>query len=86
MTTSKNPFEIRLELLQMAKDYLERQQEIHVSFAQDAFHKMTDLKNPSSEDINSVMTEWKKYIPAPYSFDDLVKKATELYSFVNKKD
>jgi len=35
-----NPFEIRAEMLKMAQDYLEKQQEINTEFAKQAFDQL----------------------------------------------
>mgnify|MGYP006919723428 CR=1 FL=1 len=66
-----NPFEIRLQVLEMAKDFLDRQFEAAnalVAMQKDAAEKLGDFKN------------WSQ--PATYSTEDLMKKAEEFYSFV----
>lgn len=77
--SSKTPYEIRLELLAMAKDYLEQQQNLAHGFAQQAFAKAVQANVTAAE-------QWKTFIPESYSIDDILKKATELYGFVTKKD
>jgi hypothetical protein len=71
---SKNPFEIRADMLAMAKDYMDKQYELNVSFAKD----MLAQGKQTAE-------EFQKAIQ-PYSVEELMKKAQELYSFVSKKD
>ena len=71
---SKNPFEIRADMLSMAKEYMDKQYELNVSFAKD----MLAQGKQTAE-------EFQKAIQ-PYSVEELMKKAQELYSFVSKKD
>jgi len=70
---SKNGFEIRAEVLEMAKDYMDKQTELNLEYAK----KMQELGQIQME-------EYKKAFE-PYSMDDLMKKAQEFYSFVEKK-
>lgn len=77
--TNKNPFEIRSDILGMAKEYLDRQHEINLQFAQQAFDKAVEAGKVAAD-------QWKQYVPQMYSMDDLMKKAQELYGFVSKKD
>lgn len=76
--TTKNPFEIRAEILAMAKEYMDKQYEINVQFAQQAFEKAIEAGKVSAE-------SWKDYIPAQYTLEELTKKAQELYGFVTTK-
>lgn len=76
--TTKNPFEIRTELLQMAKDYLDQQYHLNMEFYRNAFDHA--LKNN-----NVGIDDWKKYMPQVYTIEELTKKAQELYGFVEKK-
>ena len=72
--SNKNPFEIRADVLAMAKDYMDRQYEVNVMFAQQLF----DQGKKTVEDMQEALK--------PYSTEELMKKAAELYSFVTKKD
>jgi hypothetical protein len=76
--TQKNPFEIRTELLQMAKDYLDQQYHTNMEFFRAAFEEAIKQNKVT-------MDTWSKYVPAAYSLDELTKKAQELYTFVEKK-
>ena len=75
----RNPFEIRTRMLEIAQDYLEDQYERNMEFARAAF--MESIKIGAS-----TMADWEKYVPAKYDFNEIAKKAQELYSFVQKKD
>jgi hypothetical protein len=76
--TTKNPFEIRSDILAMAKDYMDRQFEVNMHFATMTFEKMVETGKITKE-------EWEKLVPKQYDIAELTKKAEELYSFVTKK-
>ena len=71
--TSKNPFEIRADMLQLAKEYMDQQQQINVQFAE----AMMEKGKKSLEDIQESYQM--------YSMEDLMEKAKEMYSFVSDK-
>ena len=73
-TMSKNPFEIRSEMLQLAKDYMDQQYYMNKEFAE----KMFEAGKMQMEELEK-MTEM-------YSMEELMEKAKEMYSFVSKKD
>ena len=72
--SNKNPFELRTEILEMAKDYMDKQTQMNVEFAT----KMFEAGQKTADELKEAMT--------PYSMDDLMEKAKEMYSFVSKKD
>jgi len=72
--TNKNPFEIRAEMLQLAKEYMDQQYHMNVQFAE----SMMEQGKKSIEDI--------KESYEMYSMDDLMSKAKEMYAFASKKD
>jgi hypothetical protein len=76
--TTKNPYEIRTELLQLAQGYLQQQFDANKQFAEQAFHQMVDLGKVQPED-------WAKHMPKFYDFKDILEKAKELYGFVNNE-
>ena len=57
--TNKNPFEIRADMLQLAKEYMDQQQQINVQFAE----AMMEKGKKSLEDIQESYQM--------YSVDDL---------------
>lgn len=71
---SKNPFEIRAEMLQLAKEYMDQQYHMNVQFAEN----MMEQGQKTIEDVKSSYEM--------YSMDDLMEKAKEMYSFVSNKD
>lgn len=82
MSVSKTPYEIRLEILQMAKDYMDKMQHIQIEFAKDAFHHAMTLGQMTAAQIKERIESF----PKQYSIDELTKKANEMYAFVTKRD
>jgi hypothetical protein len=72
--THKNPFEIRSEVLELAKDYLDKQIEMNIEYAE----KMQELGKINSDEYMKAFT--------PYTFEELMTKAKEMYSFVSTRD
>jgi len=73
-----NPFELRFKLLEMAQGYLQEQQQRNQDFVYNAW----DLAREQGE---ANMKLWKELQPKSYTIDDIKKKASELYEFVEKK-
>ena len=72
--SNKNPYEIRTEMLQLAKDYMDTQYHMNVEFAT----KALEAGRKSVEDVQDMYKM--------YSMEELMEKAKEMYSFVSKKD
>lgn len=70
---SKNPFEIRSEMLHLAKEYMDQQLAMNRDFAEKAFEE----GQKTFEDFQDVCKM--------YTMDDLMAKAKEMYSFVSEK-
>ena len=73
-----NPFELRFKLLEMAQGYLQEQTQRNQDFVYNAW----DL---AKEQGDANMKLWKELQPESYTIDDIKKKASELYEFVEKK-
>jgi hypothetical protein len=73
-----NPFEIRTQMLEMAKAYLERQHEINTEFAKQVFEQLVATGQ-------KVQADWQFYAPKMYTFEDVLEQAKKLYGFVNAK-
>lgn len=69
----KNPFELRAEMVALAKDYLDKQYELNLQLANDLFEQ-------GQKTIEEVQEAYKMY-----STEDIIEKAKELYSFVSTK-
>jgi len=72
--TNKSPFEIRADILAMAKEYMDKQVDLNVQY----WEKMISMQQATVQEA--------KLAYATYSTEDLMKKAAEMYSFVTKKD
>lgn len=72
--SNKNPFEIRSEMMVLAKDYMDQQLHMNMHFAEKALEQ-------GKKSVEEAQEMCKMY-----SMDDLMEKAKEMYSFVSKKD
>ena len=72
--SNKNPFEIRAEMLQLAKEYMDQQYHMNIQFAE----RLMEQNKQTAYDFKDVYKM--------YSMDELMEKAKELYGFVSKKD
>ena len=71
---NKNPFEIRAEMIKLAKDYMDAQHELNIQL-------MNDMYEQGKKTYEEVQEAYKMY-----SMEDLMAKAKEMYSFVSTKD
>ena len=72
--SNKNPFELRAEVLGMAKDYMDQAWQMNIEFTRSMFEQ----GKKTVDDMQTAFT--------PYDIKDLMAKAQEMYSFVTKKD
>jgi len=75
---SKNPFEIRAEMLKLAKDYMDQQYHMNIQF----YENLIAEGKKTREEIEANLKEVYKM----YSMEELMEKAKEMYSFVSTKD
>jgi hypothetical protein len=73
-----NPFELRFKLLEMAQSYLND----NYARSENMMYQAWDLAREQGE---ANMKLWKELQPKSYTIDDIKKKASELYEFVEKK-
>lgn len=91
--SQKNPFEIRAELLHIARQHLEQQYQANLEFARRSWEKTLELMKVPA-DLTSVdeVVKFNKQLydaltnqlPTPPSIEEIIKKANELYGFVQK--
>lgn len=72
--SNKNPFEIRAEMLQLAKEYLDNQHAYTVSMTELLFKE-------GSATVSELQKAYTMYSP-----EELMKIAKDMYSFVSTKD
>ena len=77
--SNKNPFELRFDVLKMAKEMMEQQHEI----ANNQFYQMVDQAREQNKNIQEV---FEKYTPKMYQPKEIMDKADELYKFITKRD
>jgi sulfur relay (sulfurtransferase) complex TusBCD TusD component (DsrE family) len=71
---NKNPFELRAEMLQLAKEYMDQQYHMNVQFAE-------NMVTQGKKTVEDIQDTYKMY-----SMEELMAKAKEMYGFVTKKD
>lgn len=76
--SNKNPFEIRADMLNLAKEYMDQQYHMNIQFLEN----MVAEGNKAREEIQDQLKDAYKM----YSIDELMAKAKEMYSFVSTKD
>jgi hypothetical protein len=76
---AKNPYEIRFDLLTMAKDMLDRQYEQNCTMAWEAINKAMDTNKELYKNV-------EKYIPKMFTPEEVIDQAEKLQAFINKKD
>lgn len=82
--TSKNGFEIRLEVLKMAKEMMDQQYQEASNAYWQAIHSAAEKWNVSLTEAAARMSDLT--LPKMYSPTEIMEKAQELYGFVSKKD
>ena len=73
-----NPYELRFRLLEMAQGYLQDRHEESMNSA----YQVWDL---AKEQDTATPELWESLWPKSYTIEDIKKKATELYEFVEKQ-
>lgn len=76
--SNKNPFEIRADMLKLAKDYMDQQYHMNIQF----YENMIAEGKKTREELETQMKEAYKM----YSTEALMEKAKEMYSFVSTKE
>ena len=74
---TKTPFEIRADLLKLAADHLEKQFTANFKFATEY--------NKAMLEAGTAATEALVKMPTYFTSEDVVKKASEFYNFVQTK-
>ena len=76
---TKTPYEIRFDLLKMAKDLLDRQYDQACSMAQSSLEKGMETNETLYKDV-------EKYVPKMFTPEEIIEQAERLQGFVSKKD
>jgi hypothetical protein len=71
---SKSPYEVRLDLLQMSKDMLDKQYQMSMDMVWKTFESNKEMY----KDI-------EKYMPKMFTSEEIISQAEKLQEFINKK-
>ena len=77
--SNKNPFELRFDVLAMAKELCDRQYDSNLT----KFYEAMEQAKSQQKDVTGL---FDKYMPKMYTPEEIAKQAEELYKFVTKKD
>ena len=69
--SNKNPFEIRLEILKMAKDYLEQQYQTNLTFAQSLYQKALESGQVMQDNLQSFIPKSYTVIKSLSTIDEI---------------
>jgi hypothetical protein len=73
--SNKDPFEIRADIMALAKDYLDKQAALNMQY----WEKMMEIGKATIDEAKAAN------VYVPYSMEELTKKAQEMYSFVSTR-
>lgn len=74
--TNKNPFELRLDILKMAQDMLDKEMQLK----QEKFnHEVETLREINIGGVNNFVSQ---NAPQMYTPEDVITRASSLYNFV----
>ena len=77
-TEMSNPYQIRYDVLNMAKDMLDKQYDMQMEVAYKAMEMFKD-------NAEEALEAYKKYIPKAVTPDEVKSQADKLYEFVTDK-
>jgi hypothetical protein len=77
--TSKNPFEVRLDVLKMAQDMLETEQKSKEMKFKEQIDTLRSIKHNESEVLSFI----EKNAPTSYTAEDIIARSSSLYNFVS---
>lgn len=74
--TQSNPYQIRTDVLFMAKEMLDKAYDTQLEIAK-------TMMEQSKDNTELAMKAWERYIPKMYTPEELKKQAETLYEFVS---
>lgn len=75
---SRNPFEIRADLLKQAQDHLENQYDANVKFLSDMYFELVKAGSKTMDEFQAAMPKYP-------GMDEVIEQAKKLYNFVDSK-
>ncbi len=79
MQGNKNPYEVRLDILKMAQEMLNREKQIE----ENTFFAKLETLRASNADANTINTFIDESKPKMYDPSEVVIRSSALYAFVN---
>lgn len=76
--SNKSPFEIRLEILKMTAELMKAEYESNMEF-------ITEMQENLADKGMNTQAMIEKFMPKPFSFDEMLAKSKQFYEFVNAK-
>lgn len=76
--TTLTPYELRLEMLKMSKDFLERQYDLNRSATMDYWFQMAEMAKQMKGEIPAIPS-----LGTMPTFEDIMKMAGEMNQFVS---
>lgn len=76
--TKSNPYQIRTDVLSMAKEMLDKAYDTQLQLAYAAMEQYKD-------NADQALDAWKRYVPKMYTPDEVKAQAEKLYEFVTDK-
>ena len=73
-----NPYQIRTDILAMAKEMLDKQYDMQMNLA----HQAMDMYKENAEEA---LEAYKKYVPKSITPEEIKAQAERLYEFVSEK-
>jgi hypothetical protein len=73
-----NPYQIRTDILAMAKDIMDKQYDMQMEVAQRAMEMY-------KENADQALEAYKKYVPKAITPEEIKEQAEKLYEFVSEK-
>ena len=73
-----NPYQIRYDVLNMAKEMLDKQYDVQMEIA----YKTMDMYK---ENADQALEAYKKYVPKAITPEEIKEQAEKLYEFVSEK-
>lgn len=79
--TSKNPFEVRLDVMKMAQEMLDKE---HYAKEQKYLQKLDEMKRLIGDGYGQDITDFiEKNAPSAYTPEEVITRASTLYNFVS---
>ena len=80
MQGSKTPYEVRLDILKMAQEMLDREKQVEET---KFFAKLETLRNDKSRSSKEINDFIDQHTPKAYDPSEVVARSSALYAFVN---